>query len=250
MVVRSRMSIPAVSSRAFSKVPLNGNHNVGIVIPTLNEEKNIQHVLSGLKTLGYDKVLVIDGKSKDGTIKVATENGAKVVMQIGRGKGTAVRQVLSNEYLDVDALVLMDADGSMSPEEIPRFVEALNNGADVVKGTRFAMGGFTYDMSIFRRIGNTFFTIMVNLLWSTGYTDLCYGYAIFNRKAIQKMSPVLKSTHFEIETEIFIKAKKLGLNVQEVPSVEYERRNGVSNLGAFKDGFKILKTIFSELIRN
>ena len=66
------------------------------------------------------------------------------------------------------------------------------------------------------------------------------------RNAIQAMAPFLESKHFEIETEILIKAKKLGFNVIEVPSTEFERKNGDSNLNTFRDGFKILKTIFKE----
>ncbi len=224
--------------------------NVGILIPTLNEEKNIKYVLSGLKNLGYSNLLVIDGQSDDQTIKIAAENGAKVVLQIGRGKGTAIRQALNGDYIDTDAFVIMDADGSMSPKELPRFVEAIAKGADIAKGSRFIRGGYTYDMSVLRKIGNTFFTVIVNVMHRTRYTDLCYGYVAFNKRAIKAMGSVLESVHFEIETEIFIKAKKLGLTVKEVPSIEYQRRTGTSNLGSFRDGIKILKTIFSEMIKN
>src|SRR5208337_4837590 len=123
--------------------------------------------------------------------------------------------------------------GSMSPEEVPRFVEALLKGADVVKGSRFIDGGGTYDMTATRRIGNTLMALAVNILFGAKYTDLCYGFVAFNKKAIQKLAPLLESNNFEIETEIFIKAKKLGLKILEVPSVEYMRQNGKSNLNAF-----------------
>ena len=126
---------------------------VGIAIPAFNEEKNIGAVLNQLNNMGYGNVLVIDGLSKDGTLKVAVENGAKIVLQDGRGKGQAIRQVLSKDYLDTDALVLMDADGSMSAEEVPRFVEALSKGADIAKGSRFIKGGGTYDMTAMRKLG-------------------------------------------------------------------------------------------------
>jgi len=221
--------------------------NVGVLIPTLNEEKNIGHVLHELRTLGYSNLLVIDGKSKDQTIKIAKNNGAKVVLQIGRGKGTAIRQALNGDYLNTNAFVIMDADGSMSPGEIPQFAKALDEGADIAKGSRFVAGGYTYDMSVFRKVGNAFFTVIVNVLHRTKYTDLCYGYVAFSKRAIRIMGPVLESVNFEIETEIFIKAKKLGLAVKEVPSIEYKRKNGDSNLGSFRDGFKILLQIFSEL---
>ncbi|MCW4005714.1 MAG: glycosyltransferase family 2 protein [Candidatus Bathyarchaeota archaeon] len=220
---------------------------VGVVIPTLNEEKNIGEVLSELKSLGYGNVLVIDGKSHDDTSKVASKNGAKVVLQIGKGKGSAVRQVLSNGYLDVDALVLMDADGSMDPKEIPVFIEALASGADVAKGSRFLKDAYTHDMSALRRFGNTLMTSVVNMFWpQANYTDLCYGYAAFNKRAVETLAPVLESDNFEIETELFIKSLTSGLVVKEVPSVEYERKNGTSNLRTFRDGFKIFKTIFQE----
>jgi len=224
--------------------------NVGIVIPTLNEGKNIHEVLCKSNDIGYNNILVIDGKSKDNTIKIATKGGAKVVLQTGRGKGNAIRQVLSNRYMDVDAIVLMDADGSMDPAEIPAFIEALNSGADIVKGSRFMKGGHTYDMDPVRRLGNTMLMFVINFLWSANYTDLCYGYAAFSKNAIEKLAPVLKSDGFEIETEIFIKALDLGLVVKEVPSIEYARKNGNSNLHAFRDGCRIFITICQEFFRS
>ena len=250
MVVQYRVTKSVPTQSVYSRVARPLNLNVGIAIPAFNEERNIECVLSGLKDIGFRNVLVIDGLSNDGTLKVAARNGAKIVLQDGRGKGAAVRQVLAKGYLDVEALVLMDADGSMSPQEVPRFVEALHNGADVVKGSRFVSGGGSGDMTFARRIGNGLFTMCVNLLWSTEYTDMCYGFAAFNQKAIRKLAPILESNNFEIETEIFIKAKKLGLKVVEVASFECKRMSGESNLHAFKDGLRILKTILTEAIRN
>jgi glycosyltransferase involved in cell wall biosynthesis len=244
------MFLPTLTSKGFTKFSRFTGLNVGIVIPALNEEKNIEDVLCRLIYFGYDNVLVIDGQSKDNTINVAAKYGAKVVLQTGQGKGSAIRQVLSNHYFDVDALVLIDADGSMDPTEIPRFIEALNSGADIVKGSRFLEGGRTYDMDATRRVGNSILVFVLNFLWLAKYTDLCYGYAVFSKHAVEKLAPVLKSDGFEIETEIFTKALDLGLVVKEVPSVEYERKYGTSNLHAFKDGFKILKTILHEYFRS
>lgn len=221
---------------------------VRIVIPALNEEKNLESLLIKLKALGYRDILVIDGKSTDRTIEVAKKHGARIILQNGQGKGDAVREVFNNNYMDVDALVLMDADGSMDPEEIPFFIKGLKSGADLVKGSRFLKGGYTHDMSLLRRIGNKIFISIVNLFFSTKYSDLCYGFMIFSRRAVVLMSPFLKSQNFEIETEILVKAEKLGLKVIEVPSTEFKRKNGKSNLNTFKDGFKILQTIFQEAI--
>jgi len=224
--------------------------DVGVIIPTLNEEKNIEDVLLDLKILGYYNVLVIDGKSKDKTIEIAARNGVEVILQNGNGKGNAIKQTFSEAHRNVDAVVMMDADGSMDPREIRGLVEALKCGADVVKGSRFLKGGGTYDMSPLRRIGNMFMVATVNLLWSAKYTDLCYGFAAFNRRAIEKLGPQLRSENFEIETEIFLKALDLGLVVEEVPSTEFNRRNGKSNLHSFRDGFKIFKTIAAEFVNS
>ena len=222
--------------------------SIGIVIPTLNEEKNIEDVILDLKENGYQNILVIDGMSKDKTTSIATRNGVKVLLQNGKGKGIAIRQALSNGYFDAEAVVMMDADGSMDPKEIRSFVEALNKGADIAKGSRFTNGGYSYDMNSLRRFGNMFMVAIVNLLWSAKYTDLCYGFAAFNRKAIEKLMPHLRSKSFEIETEIFLKALNLGLVVKEVPSTEFIRKNGESNLNSFRDGFKILMKIAEEFI--
>ncbi len=250
MVVSHEMSSSVPTLEGFAKVSKFTRLNVGIMIPAMNEEKNLEEILCRLNDIGYDNVLVIDGHSKDNTVKVAAKHGAKVVMQAGQGKGNAIRQVLSNRYFDVDALVLMDADCSMDPAEIPAFIEALNSGVDVVKGSRFLKGGRTYDMEATRRFGNSILMSVVNFIWLAKYTDLCYGYVAFSKNALEKLSPILKSDGFEIETEIFIKALDLGLVVKEVPSIEYARKNGISNLHTFKDGFKILKTIFKEFFRS
>ena len=221
---------------------------VGILLPARNEEKNIENVIFRLRNLGYENIIVIDGRSSDATNMTSVKNGAKVILQSGLGKGNAVRQVLSEGYFDVDALVLLDADGSMAPEEIPKFIEALKSGADIVKGSRFMKGGSTYDMNLTRRIGNSLMMFGVNFLFSTKYTDLCYGFAALNRRAIRALAPILKSEHFEIETEIFIKAAEIGLTVKEVPSIEFRRRSGSSNLDAVKDGLSIFFTIFKEFV--
>lgn len=225
-----------------------GNSDVTVIIPALNEEKNIKKVLWELNHLGYHKILIVDGNSKDGTVKVAKEFGANIIFQNGNGKGDALRQAFVHDGLDGDKIVIMDADGSMNAKEISLLINALDSGADMAKGSRFLKYGYSEDMSLIRRIGNKFFLFLVNWFWSTNYTDLCYGFGIFRKDALEKLWPYLKSSNFEIETEIFIKAKKLGLNVVEVPSIEFRRSHGKSNLSSFGDGFRILKTIIEEFV--
>ena len=225
-----------------------GYPGVTIIIPARNEEESITEIIQELNQSGYDNILVVDGNSRDRTVENAKENGAEVIVQEGNGKGAALRQAFNHSNLNGDLVVIIDADGSMNPKEIPLLLKTLDSGADLAKGSRFLPYGYSEDMTLIRRIGNRFFVSLVNWFWSADYTDLCYGLAAFNRGVIEKLGSDLKSTNFEIETEVFIKAKKLGLKVIEVPSIEFRRRYGKSNLSNLRDGIRILKTIFRELI--
>jgi glycosyltransferase involved in cell wall biosynthesis len=226
---------------------INANKAITVIIPTLNEEGTIAQLISVLYGASFSHIVIIDGNSTDSTAEIANELGATVLSQNGKGKGNALKQAFNHRELN-DWVVIIDADGSMNPQEIIRFLEELENGVDVVKGSRFLPEGFSEDMTLFRRLGNKFFIFLVNLIWDCKYTDLCYGYAAFKKESLTKMYPLLKSKNFEIETEMFIKAKKLGFKIKEVPSVELKRKFGKSNLNAFLDGFRILKTIIHEAL--
>ena len=217
---------------------------VGVIIPTLNEEKTIASVIERTKFY-VDKILVIDGGSEDRTVEIAKEIGIDVVFQESRGKGAAMREAF--DHIDSEFIVVLDADGSMRPEEIPNFLKGIYSGADIVKGSRFIYNGDSEDITFFRRFGNSLFISLINLMWGTNYTDLCYGFMAFRKDAIEKLSPILRSKGFGIETEIIIKAKKLGLRTVEVPSVELKRLFGNSKLNTFRDGLKILMTILREI---
>ena len=129
----------------------------------------------------------------------------------------------------------------MDPEEIPAIVAFLESGLDYVKGSRMIGGGSSVDLTRFRRFGNWMFRTLTNFLHGTSYTDLCYGYFGFRRGTVDHLD--LRSSGFEIETEISIKAHHAGLRTAEIPSSESARRNGASNLSAFRDGCQILRTI-------
>ncbi len=220
---------------------------VSLLIPTLREVKNIGNLLKSLEenVPGLKEIIVVDGGG-DETAELATALGARVIVQQAIGKGDALRQAFASDFSG-DIVVTIDADGSNRPEEIPRLVEAVENGASIAKGSRFLKGGGSTDLSRIRKIGNYLFIHLVNLIWSGDYTDLCYGFVAFRKDALMKLAPLLESKNFEIETEICIKARKLGLRVVEVPSVELKRRHGTSNLRGVHDSVRIMKTVISEL---
>jgi glycosyltransferase involved in cell wall biosynthesis len=216
---------------------------VSVVIPTLNEEANVAWVLERLPAM-VDEVVLVDGRSTDNTVAVArsARPDLRVVLETQPGKGAALRAGFAAARGDF--IVMIDADGSMDPAEIERFVGALQDGCDFVKGSRFAQGGGTSDMSPVRRLGNDALKTAVNVLYRTNFTDLCYGYIGFRRDRLAALR--LDSQGFEIETEMIARAVVASLRITEIASFEAERRHGESNLNAWRDGRRALATLLRE----
>jgi glycosyltransferase involved in cell wall biosynthesis len=220
--------------------------NVSVVVPAMNEAKNLPHVLPYIPGWVHE-IILVDGNSKDDTVAVAKQlcpDKLRVITQSGKGKGTALRDGFAAATGDI--IVMIDADGSMLPQEIPVFIGALLAGADFVKGSRFMQGGGTDDMEFYRYLGNFGLTMIVRMLFGAQYSDLCYGYAAFWRRVLPKLD--LQSTGFEIETEMNVRAIKANLKVAEVPSFEEERIYGTSNLNTLRDGFRVLRQIVKEFV--
>jgi glycosyltransferase involved in cell wall biosynthesis len=191
-----------------------------------------------------DEVILVDGDSVDGTGDVARalRPDIRTVEQNGRGKGNAL--VAGFDAATGDIIVMIDADGSTDPGEIPSFVGALLAGADFAKGSRFLEGGGTTDMEFYRRLGNSIFVLLVRVLFGGRYTDLCYGYNAFWKDVIPVLG--LNGDGFEIETMMNVRALRAGLNVVEVGSFEGRRVHGESRLRTIPDGWRVLRTIFRE----
>jgi glycosyltransferase involved in cell wall biosynthesis len=227
---------------AASRFPLP---KVSIVVPTLNEAENLRWLLPRLPVWTHE-VLIIDGCSTDGTVDVAQSlyPGVRVITEKRRGKGVAL--MTGFEAATGDIIVMLDADGSMDPEEIVLFVAALMSGADFVKGSRFIQGAGTVDMTFIRMLGNWALTLAVRMLYGGSFSDLCYGYIGFWKRHMSLLRS--ECTGFEIETMLNVKALKNGLKIVEVASFESVRIHGVSNLRALPDGWRILKTIIRERV--
>jgi glycosyltransferase involved in cell wall biosynthesis len=221
---------------------------ISIVIPTLNEEKNLKILLKEIKSFfkkrkefSYE-IIVVDGYSQDNTVNIAKKFGAKVLYD-NVGKGSALDKGVRASKGDI--IITIDADLSHRPIEMSLMIEEIRCGYDIVIGSRFLIGGGTEDMPWYRKLGNKFFVFLINLIWNTKYTDLCYGYRAFKKGVWERLN--LKSKRFGIETEISIKAAKKKMKVLEIPSFEKKRKYGKGKLKTFRDGIQIFKTILSEL---
>jgi glycosyltransferase involved in cell wall biosynthesis len=224
----------------------------------MNEARNIPHVFAQLPD-NLHEVILVDGRSTDDTIQVAREVRPDVVVikQTRKGKGNAL--ACGFAVATGDVVVMIDADGSTQPTEIPRFVQALIDGADVAKGSRFCDGGASDDITFARHYGNSALNRLANVIHKMSFSDLCYGYMAFWRDVLPALAlphvldeaptdgAMLWGDGFEIETLLAVRSANAGLRVTEVPSHERPRLYGESNLSAITDGSRVLRTLLAEL---
>jgi glycosyltransferase involved in cell wall biosynthesis len=250
----------AAGSQIAALERLNGSvaapaPRVSVVIPTLNEARNLPYVFERLPE-GLFEVVLVDGDSTDGTVEVARAlwPDIRVVQQTRKGKGNAL--ACGFAACRGDIIVMIDADGSTDPREIPAFVDALLAGADYAKGSRFIAGGGSTDITRVRRAGNFGLNLLTNALNGTRFSDLCYGYNAFWRHCMTalELEPGFQGAMqwgdgFEIETIINVRGARAGLRMTEVPSFERPRLHGESNLNAVRDGLRVLRTIARERLR-
>ena len=240
---------------------MHNSYSVSLIIPAMNESATLTSIIDSVPTY-VDEIIVIDGRSKDNTFEIASNHPRvnKVLRQRSRGKGAALS--LGFAMASCDLVAIIDADGSMDPAELKDFLNMFPQ-AEIVKGSRSKkMGGTSADLTIFRDLGNRVLTKLCNFWFKENWTDLAYGYAVVDRKALGKlglssydeMGSVFGHKSygqgFEIEALIFCRSSKWGFRVLEVASAEHRRISGSSNLRAIRDGFRVLSAIIIEKNRS
>ncbi len=212
---------------------------VSVVIPTLNEARNIGHVLKLMPAV--EELIIVDGCSDDGTVQAVRQHrpDARIILQKPAGKGTAMRAGF--EIATAPYVVAMDADGSMDPRELPAYVAMFELGYDMVKGSRSAVGGDSTDLTLLRWAGNRGLVGLYNAMFRARLSDLCYGFIGFRRDKLDLLA--LYADGFEIEAQLIAHAQLAGLSMAEVPSRESDRIHGESNLRTFKDGHRVLRAM-------
>ena len=247
MVVTIHAGIPAgtlTSGRAH-----NGEKKVVVVIPTLNEEGGIGHVLDriekALQHYNYG-VLVVDGHSSDDTLKIAKNKGARIVMQPGKGYGDALRSGLGYacREMGADVVVMADGDGTYDPFDVPALVDPiLKNESDVVIGNRFErMDGGA--MPFINVVGNRILSLVARMLLDIDTSDTQCGLRAMRAELVSRVR--MESEGMPFATEMLAKYKKMGARISEVP-ISYRARNGNSKMRRFRDGFGILRTIIAQV---
>ncbi len=212
-----------------------------VLIPTLNEEGSIESVVKEFRDLGFENILVIDGHSTDETISRAEKAGARVILQSGKGKGQALKEVFS--LIKEDYILLIDGDGTYLPSEANDLLEPVLSGrADHVVGNRFGhlKGGALRRMNL---IGNKLINRFFAFIYGVQLRDILSGYRAFTTDGVRMLD--LSTPGFEIESEMTIESVKKGLRIIEVPITYLPRAAGTrTKLNPLRDGLKIIITIY------
>jgi len=242
MVGRGRTSLRGGST---------GMAEIAVLLPALNEGRGIGSVLDRipvdeLRERGHDvKIWVLDGRSTDKTVEVARSRGARVFLQDGKGKGRAVSQALG--FVQSDYIVMLDADNTYDPRDMLPMLPMLEDGHDVVMGSRVLGTMCDGAMTSKNRIGNSFLSSTASMLFRRRVTDLCTGFWGFKGSALRKI--VVDAKGFELEAQLFSRSVKSRLRVGEVP-IAYGCRSGdETKLRGFSAGARIVWTLLSERLR-
>ena len=220
--------------------------SVSVVIPVFNEELTIGDIVARTRStleqfkLPYE-VLVIDDGSVDRSAEISQASEAVVLREAHQGKGHALR--LGFKRAKGDVIVALDSDGSHQPEEIPLILRSMmENKVDFVIGSRFLNTDVNNaKIPNVNRIGNRMFSDLIRLFTGVKISDSQSGFRAIRSSVIEKMK--LKSRGYEVESEMLVKALKMGVRVAEIPISFEQRTVGKSKLDPLKDGTKILYSI-------
>lgn len=221
------------------KENLSPHMSVCGVIMTRNEEGNIADIIRATKPV-VDDVYIVDGHSTDRTREIAEAEGAKIILDNGKGKGDGIRTAIKK--IDFDILVFIDADGSHDPQDIPKMVAPIKDGrADMVVGSRGRGGSDELHgdiQKLLRMIGSDIILIAINYRWKCHLTDSQNGFRAVRTQAARTLD--LKENITTIEQEMTMKFLKKGYTIDEIPAHEYSRKHGNSSIKLSKVWFRYI----------
>ncbi len=212
--------------------------DVTFIVPTLNEENSIGMVIDEIKRAGFEKIVVVDGRSGDRTVEIARRRGVQVLFQRRKGKTEAVRTGI--EVAETDFVALIDGDGSYDPTDVEKML-VLASSYDQVVGRRKLE-----NVEILRRLGNKVITFLVNSFTRAGLGDVCSGLYLLRTEKAREL--LLAGNGFSAEVEIVFGMSRLGV-ISQVP-INYRERIGTSKLSLWRHGPQILLSIFSLALKS
>ena len=219
------------------------NHKIAVLIPCYNESKTIAKVVGDFKKqLPEANIYVYDNNSTDNTADIARQAGAIVRYEQRQGKGNVVRRMLAD--IEADCYLLVDGDDTYPSDNAKEMCNiVLNEHYDMVIGDRLSSTYFQENKRPFHDYGNRFVRYAINQIFHSDIKDIMTGYRALSRHLV--MSVPLLSEGFEIETELTINVLDNQLRIKQIP-IEYRDRpiGSTSKLSTFKDGIKIIATIF------
>ena len=232
------------------------NNQVTIIIPTLNEIDGLKWFMPRLKKEWYDEIIVVDGNSTDGTIEYCRQNGYPIFIQSKKGPPNAYEEAFKRSTKDI--IVTITPDGNSVPELIPKLVERIREGYDMVIASRYSGSAKSDDDDMLTRFGNRMFTSLTNILFRAHYTDVMVGFRAYRRDSVDKMrlynqdkTNWLRRRFVQMNSwdpGSSLRAAKLKLRVCDIPGDEPRRIGGTRKLSIIKAGFGTLFQILCEFI--
>jgi dolichol-phosphate mannosyltransferase len=208
--------------------------NFTVVIPVLNEEEAIGQVLESVKDCGYYNILVIDGYSTDDTVAIASNNGVRVITQLGIGKTGAIKTAI--EHVRTPYLVVMDGDCTYDPRDIKNFFPHIRTDDEVIGARIYGKD----NIPTLNRFGNWIINFTFNLLFNTNLIDVCSGMYALKTDFARTLN--FRTKGFDVEVEIASQAANTGL-ITQVP-ISYHERVGQQKLQPWKHGLQIITSVW------
>lgn len=211
-----------------------------IIIPAYNEAENIVDTVQGVVDAGYDYVVVNDG-SKDNTLSVCRANDINVIdlpQNLGIGGAVQTGHLYARD-MDYDVDIQLDGDGQHDPAYLGKLVAEIQNGADLVIGSRFLEQTEGFQSTFMRRVGITWLSFWIKLLTGKRITDPTSGFRACGRRAVNLFAQSYPIDYPEPDS--IAHALRLGMDVREVSVEMRERQGGVSSIGGFKSVYYMIK---------
>jgi len=218
--------------------------STAVIVLTLDEIDGVKAIMPRINRDWAEEIIFVDGGSKDGTIKEAERLGYKVIHQHNKGEGNAFR--IGIENTDTDYVMMFSPDGNDVPEDIPKIINKIKEGYDVVHISRFGKNSESEDAGHIDRFGNNMFTFLVNVFFGGHLTDALNGFRIIKREVMTELKTDAK--HLNIEQQICIRSLKKKLKLCEIDGKEPNRIGGERKMRPIEVGLQLSWQIIKEFI--